>query len=110
MGPDTECLRGDSSLQVRALPVTLWGERTIVQLNCYHVGDRVIATRYIWQDANEDHPAGALAECGDSLEVRRVSSACEWPVYVAHPCRGPEEMFGVNFNEIRLAEPLPEEP
>lgn len=63
------------------------------------VGDAVVATRDIWQDADEDHPRSLYASRGDQLEVRRGKSEF-WFCYVAHPHREPTAMFGVNEDEI----------
>jgi len=64
------------------------------------IGDRVIATQDIWQEADEDQPLTKLASRGDVLEVRRVGSA-NWLAYVAHPGREAGAMFGVTKEEIR---------
>ena len=65
------------------------------------VGDRVIATQDIWQEADEDQPLTKLASRGDALEVRRCGNH-NWYAYVAHPEREPKDMFGVTRSEIRI--------
>jgi hypothetical protein len=67
------------------------------------IGDRVIATHDIWQEASEDHPLTKLASRGDLLEVRRTGNA-NWFAYVAHPEREAKAMFGVTKSEIRKAD------
>jgi hypothetical protein len=64
------------------------------------VGDRVIATQDIWQEADEDSPLSKLAGRGDILEVRRCGNG-NWYAYVAHPEREARAMFGVTKSEIR---------
>ena len=68
----------------------------------YAVGNKVIATRDIWQESSDDHPESMYAKCGDILEVRKISGRF-WHVYVAHPERKPGEMFGVRLHEIKAA-------
>ena len=64
------------------------------------IGDRVIATQDIWQEAGEDWPLTKLASRGDLLEVRRAGNE-NWFAYVAHPDREAKAMFGVTKSEIR---------
>jgi len=64
------------------------------------IGDRVIATQDIWQEADEDQPLTKLASRGDVLVVRQAGSA-NWLAYVAHPWREAGAMFGVTKAEIR---------
>ena len=66
------------------------------------VGDRVIATQDIWQEADEEHPLTKLASAGDVLEVRDMFRT--WPIYVAHPEREARAMFGVTKSEIRKSD------
>jgi hypothetical protein len=74
------------------------GETGNMQLD---LGARVIATRPIYQEANEDTPGGLYAQEGDELEVRGVGRGDTFPFYVAHPDREPGAMFGVHAKEIR---------
>lgn len=74
----------------------------------YTLGDRVIATRQIYQEPDGDSPGGELAACGDVLEVRKIRPTFPhgtFPISVAHPHREPSAMFGVKLNEIRPAQP-----
>jgi len=74
-----------------------------MKLNPYAIGDRVVATRDIG-------PSGLYAHVGDVLVVRRVGSG-PYPINVAHERDNVlAKSFCVMFDEIRLAEPLPEEP
>lgn len=68
----------------------------------YSLGDKVEAIRAIISPANEDSPAYVCADRGDVLEVRRLESDF-WPLYVAHPEREPDAMFGVQLKEVRPA-------
>lgn len=73
----------------------------------YAIGDNVKASKDIWEDPSGDSPGGIQAYRGDLLEVRKVGHSenpwlC-WPVYVAHPNRKPDEMFGVKEDEIARA-------
>ena len=65
-----------------------------------NVGDYVQATRDIWQEANDHSPLMLLANHGDLLQVRKVGGEF-WPLYVGHPRREPEAMFGVQDDEIQ---------
>lgn len=67
---------------------------------CYAIGDRVIATRDIWQEANDHSPASMYAAKGDVLIVRKVEMI--YPVNVSHEDRL-DSSFGVEFDEIRFA-------
>lgn len=63
------------------------------------IGDKVIATRDIWQEADEYSPAGVLARKGDVLVVRKIES-CVWDCYVSHE-HITDNSFGVLTDEIR---------
>ena len=67
---------------------------------CYAIGDRVIATRDIWQDADEHAPASMYAAKGDVLVVRKIDLI--YPVNVSHEDRL-DCSFGVELDEIRFA-------
>ena len=71
----------------------------------YAIGDRVVATRDICEGPDDD-PSGLYAHLGDVLEVRKLGSMRAFAAYVAHPGDKPEKIFGVNVNEIRMAEPF----
>lgn len=69
------------------------------------IGTLVLAVEDIWQDADDDSPLLLLANKGQILEVRRIGICFPhgtWPLYVGHPHREPEAMFGVELREIRL--------
>lgn len=66
----------------------------------HRVGDLVVATRDIWQEADEDHPLRLYASKGDVLEVRSVGDRF-FDMYVAHPDREKGISFGVKFSEVR---------
>lgn len=67
---------------------------------CYAIGDRVIATRDIWQEADDHSPASKYAARGDVLIVRKVDLI--YPVNVSHEDRL-DNSFGVELDEIRFA-------
>jgi hypothetical protein len=69
-------------------------------MRCYAIGDRVIATRDIWQEADEHSPASMYAAKGDILIVRKIDMI--YPVNVSHEGR-PDNSFGVELDEIRFA-------
>lgn len=66
----------------------------------YAIGDRVIATQDIWQEATEELPALMYAAKGDVLIVREIDKV--YPVNVSHENRL-DNSFGVEFYEIRFA-------
>ena len=75
-------------------------------MTTFRSGDKVIAARDIWQDADEDHPRSLLASRGDELTIVRensIESDSQWPVTVRHDWAG-DRSFGVNLDEIRPAQ------
>lgn len=67
----------------------------------YEVGDTVVATHDIIQDASGDWPRSKLAEKGDELIVRSTARH-GFVAYVSHPAITTGS-FGVYGDEIRKA-------
>jgi len=68
------------------------------KVRCYEVGDCVVATRDVWDEADDHSPASMYAAKGDLLIVRKIGQA--YPVNVSHESRT-DCSFGVELKEIR---------
>lgn len=64
----------------------------------FRIGDRVIAVKDIWKDADEHGPASLYAQKGDVLVVRKVGLV--WPLNVSHEDRT-DCSFGVELDEVQ---------
>lgn len=67
------------------------------------IGDRVTATRLIYEGPNEDTPGGVYAQPGTVLIVRGFDYGERYPVRVSHE-DVERAYFGVEHDEIEIIE------
>lgn len=64
-------------------------------------GDRVIATKDVYEHPSGDSPGGYLCRRGETLIVRRVAGEDDigWPLHVSHE-HITDNSFGVHLHEV----------
>ena len=72
---------------------------TSARMGCYSAGDRVRLTKNIWDDGEDHHPPGYIAEKGDIVIVRHVNNFA--PIEVS-PDGGVSKSFVVYASEISV--------